>query len=277
MGSSIGTNFGGTPYNNVSTGLGKLSELRFSGQNSRIGARIDALVHGMKVLAYGESDFLGTQATNSGVSTHSDSFRMRLYWVDLNNGKWELLGGQSWSMLTPGRKGISPLPSDIFYSQDMDTNYQLGIPWTRAPQFRAVYHASDVVAVGFALETADQYGGGSSSGGAIVLPSLLATPYTNTQIDLGAGTYTPPNLHPDVQAKIAFDPKVNGNLMHIEFGGFFSSFKTFNPVTRRPIRSSGRMAAPHRCMPPPRRTASSTRCTTPCSTPTTVATTSGRT
>ena len=192
MGSSIGTNFGGTPYNKVSTGLGKLSELRFSGQNSRIGARIDALVHGMKVLAYGESDFLGTQATNSGVSTHSDSFRMRLYRVDLNNGKWELLGAQSWSMLTPGRKGISPLPSDIFYSQDMDTNYQVGIPWTRAPQFRAVYHASDVVAVGFALETADQYGGGSSGGGAIVLPSLLATPYTNTQIDLGAGTYTPP-------------------------------------------------------------------------------------
>jgi hypothetical protein len=238
-GSSIGTNFGGTPYNNVATGLGKLSEFRFSAQNSRIGARIDALVHGVKVLAYWESDFLGTQSTNAGVSTHSDSFRMRLYWVDLTNGKWELLGGQSWSMLTPGRRGISPLPSDIFYSQDMDTNYQVGIPWTRAPQFRAVYHASDAVTVGFALETADQYGGGSSGGGAIALPSLLATPYTNTQIDLGAGTYTPPNLHPDVQAKIAFDPKVNGNLMHIEFGGFFSSFKTFNPLTSQSFTKQG--------------------------------------
>src|ERR1035441_11089767 len=49
-GSGIGTSFGSTPYNNVSTGLGKLSEERFSAQNSRIGARIDALVHGMKVL-----------------------------------------------------------------------------------------------------------------------------------------------------------------------------------------------------------------------------------
>jgi len=128
-GSSIGTNFGSTPYNNVSTGLGKLSEFRFSAQNSRIGARFDATVHGTKVLAYWESDFLGTQSTNAGVSTHSDSFRMRLYWVDLTNGKWEVLGGQSWSMLTPGRKGISPLPADIFYSQDIDTNYQVGIPW----------------------------------------------------------------------------------------------------------------------------------------------------
>jgi hypothetical protein len=197
------------------------------------------MVHGTKVLAYWESDFLGTQATNSGVSTNSNSFRIRLYWVDLTNGKWELLGGQSWSMLTPGRKGISPLPGDIFYSQDMDTNYQVGIPWTRAPQLRAVYHASDIVTFGISLETAEQYGGGSSGGGAIVLPSLLATPYTNTQIDLGAATYTPPNLHPDVQAKLAFDPKVNGNLMHIEFAGFFSSFKTYNPLTSTSFTKQG--------------------------------------
>ena len=74
-------------------------------------------------------------------------------------------------MMTPGRKGISPLPSDIFYSQNMDTNYQVGLSWTRAPQFRFVYHASDVVSLGFALEQAEQYGGGSGGGGSIVLPS----------------------------------------------------------------------------------------------------------
>jgi hypothetical protein len=242
-GSSIGTSFGSTPYNNVATGLGKLSELRFSAQNSRIGGRFDATVHGTKVLAYWESDFLGTQSTNAGVSTHSDSFRMRLYWVDLRHGNWEILGGQSWSMLTPGRKGISPLPSDIFYSQDIDTNYQVGIPWTRAPQFRAVYHASDVVTVGFALETADQYGGGSSGGGAVVLPNAFnaaaTNTFANTQIDLGAGTYTPPNLHPDLQAKIAFDPTVDGKLMHVEFGGFLSSFKTYNPLTSTSFTKQG--------------------------------------
>jgi hypothetical protein len=238
-GSGIGTNFGGTPYNNVSTGLGKLSEERFSVQNSRIGARIDALVHGTKVLAYWESDFLGTQSTNAGVTSNSNSFRMRLYFVDLKKGQWEILGGQSWSMMTPGRKGISPLPGDIFYSQDMDTNYQVGIPWTRAPQFRALYHPSDIVTIGFALEASQQYGGGSAGGGAIVLPSTLATPYTNTQIDLGAATFTPPNLTPDFQAKIAFDPTVNGNLMHIEFGGVLSTFKTYNPLTSESFTKTG--------------------------------------
>jgi hypothetical protein len=193
----------------------------------------------VKVLGYWESDFLGTQSTNAGVTSNSNSFRMRLYFVDLRKGQWEILGGQSWSMMTPGRVGISPLPSDIFYSQDMDTNYQVGIPWTRAPQFRVLYHPSDIVTFGFALETAEQYGGGSSGGGAITLPSTLATPFTNTQIDLGAATFTPPNLTPDIQAKLAFDPKVNGNLMHIEFGGVLSTFKTYNPSTSESFTKTG--------------------------------------
>jgi hypothetical protein len=238
IGSSIGTNFGSTPYSNVNTGLGKVSEFRLSAQNSRIGLRVDAAVHGVKVLGYLESDFLGIQATNAGVSTHSDSLRMRLYWVDLRSGGWEILGGQSWSMLTPGRKGISPLPADIFYSQDMDTNYQVGIPWSRAPQFRAVYHASDAVTLGFAMEQSEQYGGGSGGGGAVTLPAGLSA-LANTQINVGAATYTTPNLHPDFQAKVAFDPVVNGKLMHIEFAGFLTSFKTANPTTLKTYTSQG--------------------------------------
>jgi hypothetical protein len=92
-GSGIGSSFGSTPYNNVSTGLGKLSEERFSAQNSRIGARVDAMVHGTKVLGYWESDFLGTQSTNAGVTSNSNSFRMRLYFVDLRKGQWEYWAG----------------------------------------------------------------------------------------------------------------------------------------------------------------------------------------
>jgi hypothetical protein len=238
-GSSIGTNFGSIPYSNASTGLGQLSEIRFSAQNSRIGARVDAMVHDTHVMGYWESDFLGNQSTNAGVSSNSITFRMRLYFVDLRSGKWEILGGQSWSMMTPGRKGISPLPADIFYSQDMDTNYQVGLTWTRAPQFRAVYHASDVVTLGFALEQAEQYGGGSGGGGSVVLPALLSTAYTNNQLDLGASSFTVPNLHPDIQAKLALDPTVNGNLLHFEVGGVFSSFKTYNPLTSQSFTSHG--------------------------------------
>jgi hypothetical protein len=227
VGSSIGTNFGATPYSN--TPLGNLSETRFSAQNSRVGARIDADVHGAHVIGYWESDFLGLQSANVADTSNSNSFRIRLYWVDLRKNKWEILGGQSWSLLTPNRRGLSPLPADIFNSQDMDTNYQVGLSWTRAPQFRVVYHPNSIVSWGVALEQGEQYGGGSAGGGAITIPASLATPYAN-QINTGGQTFNVPNVGPDIITKIAFDPMVKRKLMHIEVAGFLSSFKTYNPA-----------------------------------------------
>ena len=55
----------------------------------------------------------------------------------------EFLAGQSWSMLTPNRIGISALPGDLFYSQVIDINYMAGLTWTRQPGARILYHPSD--------------------------------------------------------------------------------------------------------------------------------------
>ncbi len=236
VGSSIGTNFGATPY--ASTPLGNLSESRFSAQNSRIGARVDAMVHGAHVMGYWESDFLGIQGTNAPVTSNSNSFRIRLYFVDVQKGKWEVLGGQSWSLLTPNRKGLSPLPQDIFNSQDMDTNYQVGLTWTRAPQFRVVYHPTSIVSWGFSLEAAEQYGGGTNGAGVITLPSSLASAYAS-QVDTGSQTFAVPNAAPDIQTKLALDPTVNGKLMHVEFAGFMSTFRTYNPTGAEHFTKTG--------------------------------------
>jgi hypothetical protein len=130
-GNGIGSNFGSIPYNNNAAGNGGLSEFRLSAQNSRIGARFDSSFHGAHVLGYWESDFLGNNAASVAVTSNADTFRLRLYWVDITKDHWELLAGQSWSLMTPGRTGISPLPSNIFYSQDTDVNYQAG-PGSRA-------------------------------------------------------------------------------------------------------------------------------------------------
>ncbi len=227
-GSGIGTNFGSIPFGNTSQG--NLTELRFSTQNSRIGSRIDAVVKGAHVIGYWESDFLGLVPGNASVSSNSNSFRLRLYWVDLRKDKWEILGGQSWSLLTPGRKGISPLPSDIFYSQDMDVNYQLGLTWARDPQFRFVFHPSEKVAMGFSLENPEQYIGGSAGGGLVTIPSKLVTPYAS-MLDNGGTSLSVPGVHPDIVAKIAFDPKVGGRDFHFEFGGTVRTFKVWNPLS----------------------------------------------
>jgi hypothetical protein len=127
-GSGIGTNYGSIPFRNTTPG--HLTENRLSVQNSRIGARVDAKVKRANVMPYWESDFLGFVPTNAAVSTNSDFFRLRLYWVDVKKGKSKMLGGQSWSMVTPGRKGISPLPGDLFYSQVIDVIYQLGLTFS---------------------------------------------------------------------------------------------------------------------------------------------------
>ena len=142
-GSGIGTNFGSIP-----TGFNfndKLSETRLSMQNSRVGFRVDAMVHDAHVMACMEADFLGNNPANVSVSSNSNTVRSRLYWVDLKKNGFELLAGQTWSLITPGKSGISPLPSDLFFTQNIDVNYQAGLVWGRIPELRfALSRGQDV-------------------------------------------------------------------------------------------------------------------------------------
>src|SRR6201999_2420019 len=99
--------------------------------------------------------------------------RIRLFWVDVRKGQWEILGGQSWSMMTPNRKGISALPGDLFYSQATDVNYIAGLTWSRQPGIRFLYHPNEKVTFGISAENPDAYVGGSSGGGTITPPTAL--------------------------------------------------------------------------------------------------------
>ncbi|MGH7866748.1 MAG: hypothetical protein ACREP9_03710, partial [Candidatus Dormibacteraceae bacterium] len=227
LGSGIGTSFGSLPFSN--TPQGRLTETRLTIQNSRIGMMVDSTVGDSKLRGYWESDFLGAQPSNAFVTSNSDSFRMRLFWLDLTHGKFEFLAGQSWSMLTPNRVGISPMPSDLFYSQDMDTNYQVGLTWSRQLQFRFLYHPSKDVTMGLSLENPDQY-----VGSAVVLPAN----FTSSQVDTGAATSSA-NTIPDIIGKIAFDAHAGGKLEHIEFAGLMTQFKTYSSVTNNTASVTG--------------------------------------
>jgi hypothetical protein len=225
---SIGTNFGSIPYASTTAYAPNLSEFRLSSENSRIGFRVDADVKGAHVIGYMEADFHGNNATNVAVATNSNTLRERLYWVDVNTGHFELLGGQTWSLITPGRVGISPLPADVFYSQDIDLNYQAGLVFGRIPELRFVYHPTKQVAFAIALDSPDQYVGGYGGSGSIVLPSALNTSSTyQGELDYGSGnTLSTPNRAPDIIAKLAFDPVKR---VHFEFGGMARSFKVYYP------------------------------------------------
>jgi hypothetical protein len=237
IGSGIGTNFPGAPFNNVPNG--HLSETNFSAQNSRIGFRVDSTFMGWKVLGYLETDFLFNNDANSyQITSNSAGLRLRNYFVDLNNGEFEVLGGQDWSFLTPNRKGLSPLPSDIFYSQNMDTNYQVGLVWTRAPQFRFIAHPSENVAFGVAFENPQQYIGGGNGSGAVTIPSFLNSQSTFTGqfqsspgSNVGNEITNVPNLMPNIIPKVAFDGKVGDRAMHLELAGVVAGYKDNIPNT----------------------------------------------
>jgi hypothetical protein len=228
-GSSIGSNFGSIPYNNAVNG--KLSEFRFSPQNSRIGFRIDGDWKGTHFIGYNEFDFLGTSGSTA-ITVTNGAFvpRLRLFWVDARKGPWEFLAGQSWSMLTPNRKGISALPGDLFYSQVIDVNYMAGLTWTRQPGMRVLLHAGDKMTFGFSAENPDQYIGGSGGGSGITLPAAY-TGLASTQLDNAPNIGTAstvlsvPTVAPDFIAKAAFDPS---SRFHFEVTGIERTFKVLN-------------------------------------------------
>ena len=200
LGSSMGSSFGSIPYNN--TVNGNLNEFRFSPQNSRIGFRVDGDWKGTHFIGYNEFDFNGTSGSN-GIAVSNGAFvpRLRLFWADVRKGKVEFLAGQSWSLLTPNRNGLSALPGDLFFTQVIDINYIAGLTWTRQPGMRVLIHPTKQVTFGFSAEQPDQYAGGSAGGSPIVLPAGLAALSCNAQLDVaqnvsaGQNVLTQPTRH----------------------------------------------------------------------------------
>jgi hypothetical protein len=230
-GSSMGSNFGSIPYNN--TVNGNLSEFRFTPQNSRIGFRFDGDWKGTHFIGYNEFDFNGTSGSNGiGVSNGAFVPRLRLYWVDVRKGAIEFLAGQSWSLMTPNRSGLSALPGNLFYTQVVDINYMAGLTWTRQPGMRVLFHPSNAVTFGVSFENPDQYAGGSAGGSGITLPAAFAS-LANSQLDVsqnvsaGQNILTQPTVAPDIIAKLAFDPS---SRFHFEVGGVERNFKIVNPA-----------------------------------------------
>ena len=232
VGSGLGTNFTILPYAN-SLPLGQLSEFRFTGQGSRLSLKVDAQPsESTGVTGYFESDFNGFEPANSNISTKSDSFRLRLAFVQIRHGKWELVTGQTWSFLTPTRDGLSPYPESVFTALRLDTSYLAGLVYSRQPEIRVVYHPSEHWALGVALENPQQF-----VPSAVVFPTDGATNFFSTQFDNGSSSTsaassavnpTVPNLHPDIEARASYDWKFGDKHFHIDAGGVARSFKVYD-------------------------------------------------
>jgi hypothetical protein len=225
VGSGLGTSFGSIPFSN--TVAGGTSETRFTAQSSRVSLRADEVFGATRVFGYGEADFNGYLPSNAYVSTNSDSLRLRVYFTDLSAGRWELLGGQSWSLLTPNRVGVSPFLSEIYNTLHLDTNYQVGLTYARQAQLRGVYHFNNNVALGLSIENPEQF-----SGGAATFPALFSTAETDLGSSSGSGGGTAtPTLHPDMIAKLSADARWGQRTWHFETAGLLTPVDVFTPAS----------------------------------------------
>jgi hypothetical protein len=226
VGSGFTTALATIPFNN--TAQGGLSENRLTAANSRLSLRVDEAFGKVKVYGYGEIDFNGSAPGNVYVSTNSDATRLRVFYLNLSAGKWDVLGGQSWSLLTPNRTGLSPFLSEIYNTVHLDTAYNAGIVYARQAQLRVVYHATPNLAFGLSAENPEQF-----SGAAVTFPAAFNT--AETDLNSSSGSNTVPNLHPDVIAKVAYDHKFGERNWHIEAAGLLTSVAiSSTPTTGKP-------------------------------------------
>ncbi|HMF90133.1 MAG TPA: hypothetical protein VKL40_05780 [Candidatus Angelobacter sp.] len=220
-GNNISTQFGQIPFSN--TVQGHLTELRLTGQYSRYSLKVTTKFGANDVTGYLEGDFNGNDAANVFVTSNPHTNRLRLYWAQIKRGNWEFLGGQSWGWITPNRVGLSPVPADLAITINEDANIQVGIPYTRAGQFRVVYHPNDNWQLGAAVENPEQFVGV----GEVIFPFAFNA-QLGPQFDAGNNTATP-NAFPDVISKIAYDRTFgNSKHFHFEAGGLLTTVKITN-------------------------------------------------
>ena len=210
--SNIATNFAGIPFSN--TEQGRATEFRTTAQFSRLSLKLEDNFRGTQLVGYVEGDFSGNSAPGVYQSVNGLTNRLRLYFGYSRRGNWEILGGQTWSWLTPNRNGIGPMPSDLAITYNEDQNLGVEVPYTRAAEFRVAYHLNDHWAMGVGIENPNQF-----IGNYVALPAQFSAIGTQFDNNANAGAA---NLMPDILAKSTYDTNLSGRHFHAELTGFLT-------------------------------------------------------
>ncbi len=244
--SNIATNFSAIPFSNTSQG--SVTELRTTAQFSRLNFKIEDNFRSSEILGYVEGDFSGNSATNVYQSVNGLTNRLRLYFGYVKRGKWEILGGQTWSWLTPNRTGIGPIPSDLAITYNEDQNLGVGIPYTRAAEFRVAYHVNEHWAMGAGIENSNQF-----VGNYVALPAKFASIGSEFDNNSNAGAA---NLMPDIIAKTTYDTDLAARHFHAELTGFLTgAHASVTPIgstaftTHNAFGGGGQVAANYELVP----------------------------
>ena len=147
------------------------SEFRESARQSRVTALVTGLPDkDTKLQAYFALDFLGASPTSNSNESNSFVPRIREGWASYSRSDlgFEVLAGQSWTLLTMNRVGMEPL--NVQTPLQIDAQYVPGFTWARQPELRIEKSfANNQYWLGLSIENP-------------------ATTYTNTSIPSALGT-----------------------------------------------------------------------------------------
>jgi hypothetical protein len=212
-----------TPFNTIpmpSANQGHVSELNFSGRQSRLGALFQGDAGSYKLSGYFEGDFLGSGTTSNGNQSNSYVLRQRQFWGQAaTSGGFTVTGGQMFSLVTETGKSTDNRTEKL--PNTVDAQYMVGFSWTRQAAIRFQKRWGDAKTGAFtaamSLENAQITNFAATSSVTAAVPTnffFSGAGQNGGLYNAYNGTYAN-NVAPDVIVKGAWDmPKA-----HLELGG----------------------------------------------------------
>ena len=115
--------------------MAHVSELNFSGRQSRVGALFEGNPGPFKLSGYVEADFLSAGTTSNDNQSNSYTLRQRQIWgqAAMKSG-FIVTGGQMWSLVTETKKSTDNRTENL--PMTVDAQYHVGFSWARQPAIR---------------------------------------------------------------------------------------------------------------------------------------------
>jgi hypothetical protein len=209
----VNTDFKGIPMPGQSAN--SLSELNFSGRQSRISLKGEGKLASVKLTGYFEGDWLSAGVTSNNNESNSYTFRQRQLWgqAAFDSG-WKITGGQQWSLVTETKHGLDNLTEATPLT--IDAQYTAGFSWERQYGLRITKNLGEKFWLGLSIE-----GPQTTLGGKIQNDTtLIAAPGDLGGLFNNQANYSY-NQSPDIVLKGAWEPGFG----HYEVFGIISTFK----------------------------------------------------
>lgn len=209
----VNTDFRGVPLPGQSAS--KLSELNFSGRQSRLSIKGEGKLANVKLTGYFEGDFLSAGVTSNNNESNSYTFRQRQFWgqAAFESG-WKFTGGQMWSLVTETKKGLDNLTENTPLT--IDAQYTVGFSWARQYGFRVTKNLGDRFWLGMSVEGPQTTLAGKIQNNT----TLIAAPGDTGGLYNNQSNYSY-NQTPDFVVKAAWEPGFG----HYEVFGVVSTFR----------------------------------------------------